>query len=99
MSAGTTTQTKTETKLATVKLWNVVLLNDDYTPMDFVIAVLMQLFDKSEDEAYEITMAVHNNGKGIAGTFTKEIAYQKVSDVAMAAQAYGHPLLAVCEEQ
>jgi ATP-dependent Clp protease adaptor protein ClpS len=79
-------------------MYQVLLLNDDYTPMDFVIAVLVQLFNKTEEEAYTICMNVHNNGKGVAGVYTKEIAETKVTETLRAAQSHGHPLVAISQE-
>ena len=78
-------------------LWQVVFLDDDYTPMDFVVAVLKQLFGKDQLEAQDITLAVHENGAAVAGVYTKEIAAQKAFDTCRVAQINGHPLRAVAE--
>lgn len=94
----TATATKTKTKLKPVSLYQVILLNDDYTPMEFVIAVLEQLFNKNREEAEAVCMAVHNNGKGVAGVYTKEIAMTKAAETIAAAKAHGHPLKAVAQE-
>ena len=94
----TATETVTKTKIKPISLYQVLLLNDDYTPMDFVVQVLVQLFNKSEAEAEEICMNVHRNGRGVAGVYTKEIAETKASEVVRAARAHGHPLKAVAEE-
>ena len=69
----------------------VVFLNDDYTPVDFVVQVLVNVFRKSADEAEAITMEVHTKGKGIAGVFTKDIAETKVVQVHSIAKAREHP--------
>lgn len=98
MSTSTALDTKTVTKLKEVKMWRVVLLNDDYTPIDFVIAVLVQLFHKSEDDAANIAQNIHERGRGVAGVYIKEISLQKASDTCQAAKAHGHPLKAVAEE-
>lgn len=98
MATTTVTQTETKTKIKPVNMWRVVFLNDDYTPMDFVVAVLMRLYNKNYEEAEQITMAIHQAGKGIAGIYTKEIAEQKVADTLRVAKLNGHPLLAVAEE-
>lgn len=94
----TATQTVTKTKIKPISLFQVLLLNDDYTPMDFVVQVLIQLFNKSEAEAEEICMTVHRNGQGVAGVYTKEIAETKAAETIRAARAHGHPLKAVAQE-
>ena len=73
-------------------LWKVVFLNDDKTPMEFVITLLVELFGHSEDKAKEITVEIHNTGSGIAGIYTYEIAEQKGIDATKVSQANGHPL-------
>ena len=72
-------------------MYKVVLLNDDFTPMDFVVLVLTRLFNKSLDEAEAIMMDVHEKGKGVAGSYTREIAETRVVQVHDIAQADGHP--------
>jgi ATP-dependent Clp protease adaptor protein ClpS len=94
----TATETVTKTRFKPVNLYQVILLNDDFTPMDFVIAVLMQLYGKNEEEAYTICMNVHKNGKGVAGVYTKEIAETKAAETIRAARANGHPLKAIAQE-
>jgi len=89
--------TETTTKIKPITMWRVVFNNDDYTPMDFVIAVLVQLYGKSIAEAEEITMAIHKNGRGIAGVYTKEIAEQKAADTVRVARSHQHPLFAFAE--
>jgi ATP-dependent Clp protease adaptor protein ClpS len=93
----TALDTQTVTKLKTPSLFKVVFLNDDFTPMDFVIQVLNEIYNKSEAEAYAITVAVHQTGRGVVGTYTKEIAEQKVYETKMAAMTYQHPLKAIVE--
>ncbi len=80
------------------KKYKVFLLNDDYSTMDFVIDILMKIFRKSLDEATVITLNIHNNGKGICGTYTYEIAATKVMQVKNLARSQGFPLKAVMEE-
>ena len=92
------TATKTETRLRQPSLWKVMLHNDDYTPMDFVVRVLVDIFGKSENEAYELMLAVHESGKANVLLTTKEIALAKAKKTTLAASAYGHPLMASAEE-
>ncbi len=79
-------------KLAEPPQFAVVLVNDDYTTMEFVIEVLQKFFQKSEEEAMKITLSVHHSGKGVAGIFTHQIAETKVTQVHQYARASGHPL-------
>ena len=79
-------------------LYKVVLLNDDYTTMEFVILVLETVFDRSPAEAYQIMMHVHVNGRGIAGVYTWEVAETKAEKVISLARESGFPLKAVAEE-
>ena len=75
-----------------------ILLNDDYTPMDFVVNILMEVFDKSEHEAQQIMMSVHKNGSGVCGIYTYEIAETKMKQTEMIAEKNGFPLTCVIEE-
>ena len=91
-------QQRSETKQQEPTLYNVVLLNDDYTPMMFVVDVLETLFQKSPAEAYRVMMQVHLNGRGIAGVYSWEIAETKADRVAAVALDAGYPLKATIEE-
>lgn len=82
----------------TPDLYKVVLLNDDYSTMDFVIQILETVFQKSPAEAYGIMMQVHVNGRGIAGVYPFEIAETKVDTVATMAREAGFPLRATIEK-
>ena len=73
-------------------MWNIVLYNDDYTPMDFVEFVLKTIFHMSTLDALALTLAVHTKGKGIAGTYTFEVAEQKQSEGLLMAQVEEYPL-------
>jgi ATP-dependent Clp protease adaptor protein ClpS len=79
-------------------LYKVVLLNDDYTTMDFVVHVLESIFQKSPAEAYQIMMHVHVNGRGIAGVYPWEVAETRAEAVISEARDAGFPLKAVTEE-
>jgi ATP-dependent Clp protease adaptor protein ClpS len=79
-------------------LYGVVLLNDDYTPMHFVIDVLESIFQKSPAEAYRIMMQVHRGGRSVAGIYPWEVAETKVDTLLTRARAEGHPLQATIEE-
>jgi ATP-dependent Clp protease adaptor protein ClpS len=79
-------------------LYKVVLLNDDYTTMEFVMHVLETLFQKSSAEAYRVMMQVHLNGSGIAGVYPWEVAETKVDEVVSMARAAEYPLRAAIEE-
>jgi len=76
------------------KVW---LLNDDYTPFDFVIEILMKLFHKDYDSAYEITMEIHHKQRGVAGIYPYEIATEKAKQVMMLAKASNFPLNCTAE--
>ena len=89
---------RVKTKKQDPTLYKVVLLNDDYTTMEFVIQVLEGIFQKSPAEAYRIMMHVHLNGRGIAGVYPWEVAETKVDAVVTSAREAGYPLKAVTEE-
>lgn len=80
------------------RLWKVVFLNDDYTPMEFVVEMLTGQFSKSPEDAERITWEIHQTGKGIAGTYTFEIAETKAHIVMQRAQEDGYPLKLSLEE-
>jgi ATP-dependent Clp protease adaptor protein ClpS len=79
------------------QMYQVALLNDDYTPMEFVVYVIMDFFGKDRDTAIAIMLKIHVDGKGICGVFSKDVAATKVNTVMEAAQNAGHPLQAVSE--
>lgn len=79
-------------------LYSVVLLNDDYTPMQFVVDVLETLFQKTPAEAYRVMMQVHLNGRGIAGVYSWEVAETKVDSLLTLARESGYPLQATIED-
>jgi ATP-dependent Clp protease adaptor protein ClpS len=79
------------------KLWKVVLLNDDKTPMEFVIEVLTGIFKHAQERAKDITLEIHNTGSAVAGIYTHEIAEQKGIDSTQAARQNGFPLVITIE--
>jgi len=83
---------KDEVKTKRPSLWNIVFYNDDYTSMDFVVFVLAKVFHRSTEDALALTFAVHTQGKGIAGTYTFEVAQEKQSEVLLMAKIEEHPL-------
>ncbi|MBL4758253.1 MAG: ATP-dependent Clp protease adapter ClpS [Rhizobiales bacterium] len=93
---GVITQTRTKTKRPS--LYKVMLLNDDYTPMEFVVLVLEKYFNKGIDEATTVMLHVHNKGAGVCGVFTYEVAETKVALVMDFARKHQHPLQCVMEK-
>ena len=89
---------RAEVKKREPTMYNVVLLNDDYTTMDFVIEVLETVFDRTPAEAYRIMLHVHHNGRGIAGVYPWEVAETKADKVVGLASGAGFPLQATVEE-
>ncbi|MDJ0927313.1 MAG: ATP-dependent Clp protease adapter ClpS [Gammaproteobacteria bacterium] len=85
-------------KLKKPPLFRVVLLNDDYTPMEFVVQVLETVFSMERPKATRIMLEVHTQGKGVCGVFTYEIAETKVAQVSAFAEQHQHPLLCTLEE-
>jgi ATP-dependent Clp protease adaptor protein ClpS len=85
-------------KLKPPPLFKVILLNDDFTPMDFVVIVLERFFAKSREQATEIMLKVHTEGRAICGVYTKDVAATRVEQVLAFAREYKHPLQCVMEE-
>ena len=96
---GTAVITRTRTKTKKPSLYRVLILNDDYTPMEFVVHVLEKFFQKNHDAAYRIMMHVHNHGVGECGIYTFEVAETKVSQVMDLARQHQHPLQCVMEKK
>lgn len=95
---GNSLSVQTKPKLERPPLYKVLLLNDDYTPMDFVIQVLRRFFHKSADEAEQIMFHVHEKGVGICGVYSFEVAETKVQQVIDAAKEHKHPLQCALEQ-
>ncbi len=85
-------------KLKKPPLYKVIILNDDYTPMEFVVQILETFFSKNREQATRIMLKVHTNGKGVCGIYTREIAESKVSQVNQFSRESRHPLLCDLEE-
>ena len=90
--------TETKRKVEKPPLYKVLLHNDDYTSMDFVVFILMSIFHKDESNARRIMLEVHNRGVGVAGVFTFEIAESKINKVTAMARAQEFPLLCTMEQ-
>ena len=95
--AGVVTKTRPKTKKPS--LYRVLILNDDYTPMEFVILILEEVFNKSREDATRIMLHVHNQGVGECGIYPYEVAETKVTQVMDAARRNQHPLQCVMEKQ
>ena len=95
--AGIATETA-KPKLKKPKMFKVVLLNDDYTPMEFVVLILESVFRIDREKATQIMLHVHTRGKGVCGLFTRDIAETKVAQVNKLSQDHQHPLLCEMEE-
>ena len=91
-------ETRSKEKLERPPMYKVLLHNDDFTSMEFVVFVLQTIFGKNENDAIQIMLNVHNQGIGVAGIYTLEIAEMKVTKVTSLAQANDFPLLCTIEE-
>ncbi len=96
---GTGIVTKTRPKTKKPSLYKVLLLNDDYTPMEFVVHVLERFFSKPREEAVQIMLHVHRHGVGICGVYTFEVAETKVAQVIELARRHQHPLQCTMEKE
>jgi ATP-dependent Clp protease adaptor protein ClpS len=79
-------------------MYQVVLLNDDFTPMEFVVAVLQKFFGKGREQATQIMLKVHHEGRGICGIYPRDLAASKVEQVSSYSRQHQHPLQCVMEE-
>ncbi len=95
---GSAVATQVKPKVAKPSLYRVLLLNDDYTPMEFVVYVLERFFNKSREDATRIMLHVHQHGVGVCGLFTYEVAETKVAQVVDAARRHQHPLQCTMEK-
>ncbi len=97
--SGTAVVTKTRPKIKRPNMYRVLLLNDDYTPMEFVVHVLERFFQKTRDEATRVMLHVHHHGVGECGIYTYEVAETKVTQVMDFARKHQHPLQCVMEKK
>ena len=91
-------EVKTSPKVKKPSMYLVVLLNDDFTPMDFVVEVLRSFFNLDQERAVQVMLHVHTRGKGVCGVFTREVAETKVTQVNEYSRAHQHPLLCTMEK-
>ena len=84
-------------KIQPPQMYQVAMLNDDYTPMEFVVMVIQEFFSKDRESATQIMLKIHLDGKGICGVFSRDVAATKVDQVLDAAKQAGHPLQCVSE--
>jgi ATP-dependent Clp protease adaptor protein ClpS len=89
---------KTTPKVKQPSMYKVIMLNDDYTPMEFVVMVLERFFNKTAEEATRIMLHVHQKGVGVCGIFTYEVAETKVTQVMDSAKQHQHPLQCTLEK-
>lgn len=90
---------KIKQKIQEPKRWKVIFLNDDVTPMEFVVGVLTEIFKHTQETAKDITLEIHNKGSGIAGVYSFEIAEVKAVEATQLARANGFPLQIKMEEE
>jgi len=90
---------KDDVEVQEPSMYKVLLVNDDYTPMDFVVLILTSIFGKTIEEAISLMMDVHKKGRGLAGVYTWDIAETKVRDTVILAKKNQYPLHAVIEEE
>jgi ATP-dependent Clp protease adaptor protein ClpS len=84
-------------KTAPPQMFQVVMLNDDYTPMEFVVVVIQEFFNKDRETATQIMLKIHLDGRGVCGVYSRDMAATKVNQVMEAAHQAGHPLQCVSE--
>ena len=92
-------KSKTHTRIRLPKKYKVIFCNDDITPMEFVISVLISVFNHDQTAAYELTMKVHHEGSAIAGIYNHEIAEQKSIEAINLARSHGFPLVIKVEQE
>lgn len=98
-SPGSAQTVKSKDQIAEPGKYHVVFINDDFTPMDFVTKLLVEIFYHDNDTAQELTKLIHDKGRGIVGTYSHEIAEQKAIECTSVARAAGHPLQVTVEAE
>ena len=96
--SGTEVESRSETELSPPSMYRVLLVNDDFTPREFVVAVLIAIFQKSPEDAARIMMAAHQGGKSVVGVYTFDVANSRTTRAMREAQDAGFPLLLYTEE-
>ena len=96
---GTLTRTRSKAKLQPPSMWKVVLHNDDFTTQEFVVWLLKSVFRKPDAEAVRIMLSVHKEGRGLAGTYTRDVAETKLAQAQRLAEAQEFPLLCTMEPE
>ncbi len=96
---GLATKTRAKSRLQPPSMWKVILHNDDYTTQEFVVFVLRSVFHKPESEAMRLMLAVHRQGKGIAGLYIHDVAETKILQVSALAEQHEYPLLCTMEPE
>lgn len=95
----TKSRAKQRPKVARPRLYKVILLNDDFTPREFVVAVLRGVFRMTEDQAYRVMMTAHRKGACVVAVYTREVAESKAAEAMEASRSYGHPLTFTTEPE
>jgi ATP-dependent Clp protease adaptor protein ClpS len=98
MTQVSTTEKSQIVKLRAPNKFHVIMLNDDATPMDFVINILVQIYNKSPEQAKEVMIEIHEKGRGVAGAFSYEVAEQKCTETVTVARRHNFPLEVTIEE-
>ena len=96
-SSGSVVLERRTQKVEPPQMYQVVMLNDDYTPMEFVVVVIQEFFNKDRETATQIMLKIHLDGKGVCGVYSKDVAATKVEQVSEAARKAGHPLQCLSE--
>ncbi|MDO8953601.1 MAG: ATP-dependent Clp protease adapter ClpS [Gammaproteobacteria bacterium] len=91
-------KTRAKPAVRSPALYQVLLLNDDYTPMEFVVKLLIEIFTMSQIKANQVMLQIHHDGKGVGGIYTHDVAETKMMQVISHARSFGHPLMCQIEK-
>ena len=94
----TSIKTAVKTRVKKPRMFKVVVINDDFTTFEFVVEVLRQFFHKSKEEATQLTITIHNEGRAVAGIYSRDLAETKAQQVRTHARQHGHPLMCETEQ-